>query len=290
MSQIVNPDQVREFYDKVLAGDWGPFETGFFCIAARKKYMSQEEREATRLGDTCMMEKTILKQDDFQEFWLKLQKVDAGLSFHSSNNGALIPPHCMVFYINVNKTDMINAIKDFKSDLLDMENELWDVLIKRGSQEGIGAKIRGINNKLLKAYQNPKNNVKGWLDIDMDLGKEAKESEYLKSFEQVLPSVLKTAHFEPGTYHIIRTQGGYHILIKASWIKTFNAEYASTCAKQKISINKDTFIDPMKVITKVKETYQFWFDTEPEEIKLNQNAMVPIPGTLQGGKEVRMLI
>ena len=290
MSQIVNSGEVHRFFEKILAGDWGPFETGFFCVAARKKYMSQEEREATQLGDTCMMEKTVLKRGDFQEFWLKLQKADAGLSFHSSHNGTLIPPHCMVFYININKTDMLSAIKDFKSDLLDMENELWDVLVKRGSQEGIGAKIRGINNKLLKAYQNPKNNIKGWLDIDIDLSQGAKESEYLRSFEQVLPTVMKNVHFEPDTYHIIRTQGGYHVLIKTSWIKTFNADYASACQANKTPINKETFIDPMKVIAKLTEVYKFWFNENPEEIKLNQNAMIPIPGTLQGGKEVRMLI
>ena len=133
-SLIYDESQVRNFYREVIAKvPAGPFDADFFCVAARKKYMSEAEREATRLGDTCMMEKTICREIDENIFIHKLQKVDACLDHLYSHNGAVIPRSCMVFYMNVNHTSMINALKDFKMDVATMEAELYDVFLKNGS-------------------------------------------------------------------------------------------------------------------------------------------------------------
>ena len=124
-SLIYDEEQARRFYREVIQiQKMGPFDADFFCVAARKKYMTQEEKDTTRLGDTTLLEKTPVREADENIFIHKLQKVDACLDHLYSHCGAQIPRECMVFYMNVNHTNMINALKNLKIDIAVMESEL----------------------------------------------------------------------------------------------------------------------------------------------------------------------
>lgn len=290
-SLIYDEEQVRKFYREVITKTpAGPFDVDFFCVAARKKYMTEAEREATRLGDTCMMEKTICREIDEDIFVHKLQKVDACLDHLYSHNGANIPRSCMVLYMNVNHTSMINALKDFKTDVATVESELYDVFIKNGSRENIGNKLKRLDNIVLKAYQNPKNIAKrNWIDIDMDINPEKISSENIKFAISYLLDCYNVKEEEftgDNLYKIIRTHGGYHVLINTDTISKSNTFHAKNntgrdIKKEMLSIK--SFMD----ILEVEAGDKAGFDSI-KEIKINQNGMVPIPGTLQGGKEVRI--
>lgn len=282
---IYDEKQVRQFYRTVICGTpHDDFDVDFFCVAARKKYMTQEDREATRLGDTCMMEKTPLHEVSEDTFIHKLQKVDSCLDHLYSHNGANIPRSCMVLYMNVNHTSMIDAVKDLKSEVNLIEGELYDVFMKNGLRHGVANKLKRLDTVTLKVYQNPKNvSSKNWIDIDIDL-----------DTEKVSISELRTKIYDMLTYFpypgviqylpfvIIQTHGGYHVLVSTRFIRERNKLYASDHKMNKgMVLSVDTYMTAIKTLLESKHV-------DAKEVKINQNAMVPIPGTLQGGKEVRI--
>lgn len=290
-SLIYDEAQVIEFYKEILGKPkMDPFDADFFCVAARKKYMTQEEKEKTRLGDTTLLEKTPLREYNEEIFLHKLQKVDSCLDYLYSHSGANIPRSCMVFYMNVNHTNMINALKNLKIDIATMEGELYDVFMKKGSQENIGNKLKRLDNLTLKAYQDPKNVSKRfWIDIDMDISTDLiSGDEVKKALDEGLAKKEVPDFKIRYPYSIIQTRGGYHILVNTDMISLHNnawADYVKTHNghnfKERIRSIKD-FLDALENLVKSK-------GLEAKEIKINQNAMVPIPGTLQGGFEVKML-
>lgn len=275
---IYDEEQVKKFYNEIIVdAPHSDFDVDFFCVAARKKYMTQEEKEATKLGDTCMMEKTVVRELNEEVFLHKLQKVDSCLDHLYSHNGTNIPRSCMVLYMNVNHTSMINAIKSLKSDISLIENELYDVFIKNGPRAGIANKISRLDQVTLKAYQNPQNvSKKCWIDIDMDI---SVDSVSYKEIEDALDCML-IIKVCPKIYKVIQTHGGYHILVNTISISSHN---------KVVSINYEDFkkyILSVKDFTDTLEKLVTDKGLEAKEIKINQNSMVPIPGTLQGGHKV----
>lgn len=294
-SLIYDLNQVKEFYDKVINTPREAFDADFFCIAARKKYMTQEDRERTRLGDTCMMKKTALKKADSSIFLNKIREVDAGLDWLTSLNGEYIPRSCMVFYMNINHTNMAKGLQNFKSDLVGLDTELSSVIFKHAKLEDIGYKVKDLSNMAMKAYQDPKNVThKTWIDLDLDvtdwgeLSKErvfdtirAYESDHLSEKEKALAE----AQLNTAKTYIIRTHGGYHILISTEWLKKANS-VKSLCASSDKKLTKKDFLalDTLKETLEVEISKYCKF----KEFTINQNMMVPIPGTLQGGFEVKL--
>ena len=289
-SLIYDENQVKKFYkDIILTNPLGPFDTDFFCVAARKKYMSQEDRERTRLGDTTLLEKTPLRNSSQEIFLHHLQKVDACLDHLYSHSGEIIPRSCMVFYMNVNHTSMINALKSLKIDIATVEAELYDVFVKNGSRENIGNKLKRLDNLTLKEYQDPKNVSKRfWIDIDMDISTDLISAKEIKEALDAGLSKKEVPNFKIlKPYEIIQTKGGYHILVNTDMISLHNTAWSDYVKannthnfKERVRSVKD-FLDILEILVKTR-------GIEAKEIKVNQNAMVPIPGTLQGGVEVKI--
>ena len=296
-SLIFDESEVKKFYESVIMkGDRSPFDVDFFCVAARKKYMTQEERELTQLGDTCMMEKTVCREEDYNIFLHKLQKVDACLDHLYSHNGTNIPKSCMVLYMNINHTSMIEALKSLKIDIALLESELYDVFIKNGLKEGVGNKLKRLDNLVLKAYQNPKNMAKKtWVDLDVDIPTDKVPADFIRSTLDEMLLTKGVAMFNLSDncqitpikseemYTIIRTHGGYHILVNTRNISKMNEDYSSTIRK----IDKKRILSVQDFIVALKEGLD-GIHVDAKEIKINPNSMVPIPGTLQGGFEVRI--
>lgn len=295
-SLIYDLDQAKKFYDKVIDTPREAFDADFFCVAARKKYMTQEDRERTRLGDTCMMKKTALKQADSSVFLNKLRETDAGLDWLTSLNGEYIPRSCMVFYMNVNHTNMAKGIQSFKKDLVDLDTELSNVIFKHAKLEDIGYKVKNLANIAMKAYQDPKNVTdKTWIDLDLDVF----EWNSLTP-EDVFPVIreydarkLNTSEIELletqllamslARCYVIKTHGGLHILVSTAWFKHANKIKAESRSKEKLSRFDFMNLEELKHLleTRLQEKCTY------KEFEINQNMMVPIPGTLQGGVEVK---
>lgn len=280
-SLIWSEEQLFKFYD-IFFSEPSPFKTDFFCLAARKKYMTEEEKRNTNLGDTCMMFKTILKNYDQKKFFSKIQQADASASFFTDRDGNYIPRHCITFYMNLNGTNVLKATKEFK-DLLN----LWDydlattVLFNNTEKkENLGRQLKTIQNNLLKSFQDPKNTEGKWIDIDCDLG--PIDVPVIEKYKETLLDF-----FGATDVYIIHTHGGCHIVFSKEMISAYNKSISEVYAPREV---KNHVMTPDKILSFIRKMILEDFSEEiVKEVKFNQNLAVPVPGTLQGGFPVRFI-
>lgn len=272
-SLVYDLDMATSFYkDVVQSVPFSEFDTDFFCIAARKKYLSESQRELIKLGDTSLLEKVILKTGTADEFRHKLLKYDSSADHMYSFSGDLIPRECMCFYLNLNHGNIIKIMQMFKQDLVSFETELFNVLTGNHHKDPIGKKLKGLDTLLLKSYQNPSNSSKKtWVDIDID----SKDSS-----PEEINQIMVGLGFEPGSYCIVITRGGYHLICDTRFMKKYNSA---------LNMDPNELKNKVLSIDKVILALRSYFTSKEysfKEIMINQNLMVPIPGTIQGGFHV----
>lgn len=274
-SNIWSEDEALRFYDTVLK-DLKPDEADFFCVAARKKYMVPAYAAECRLGDTCMMGKTILKEHDGKRFLSKLHQLDASLDWFLSLNDTPLPRSCMCIYMNINHTSVPKAVLDFKKELAEYDFEFSSAALRGSSDLQASRKLAGIHNRMLKAFQDPKNRVDEWTDIDMDVGKTVSPHDLMRAVRD-----LENAAW---TLPVVETQGGYHVLVSKTEIsktnKALSAMYSGTEMKSH-ALSVERILNALRA-------YCGTAGVKVKEITVNQNRMVPLPGTMQNGFEVRM--
>ena len=280
-SLIWSEEQLVDFYN-IFCSNSSPYHTDFFCLAARKKYMTETQKKNINLGDTCMMQKTILKEYDVGKFISKVRQADAAASFFTDRDGNYIPRSCYTFYMNLNKTNVLKATKDFKDLLNIWDYDLASTIFFNNTtkKENIGKQIKTIQNNLLKAFQDPKNVEGPWLDIDCDIGV-VDEGTALKYKE-------KLVDFFAGTnVYVLRTHGGIHIIFSKELISSYNKSIAEVFQREEI---RDHILTLDKILSFVREMISKDFSEEDvKEIKFNQNLAVPLAGTLQGGFPVSII-
>ena len=274
-SLIWSEEQLAKFYE-IFCSEPSPYHTDFFCLAARKKYMTETQKKEINLGDTCMMFKTILKDYDVKKFISKVKQADAAASFFTDRDGNYIPRSCYTFYMNVNKTNVLKAVKDFKDQL-----NLWDydlattILFNNTTKkENIGKQIKTVQNSLLKSFQDPKNVEGPWLHIDCDVGEVSEE--FVIELKKTMVGYLSGSDV-----YILRTHGGVHIIFSKELISSYNKHVAEVCSKEEM---KDRVRTPEKILGFVQSVFKTFFPLEDiKEIKYNQNMAVPLAGTIVDG-------
>ena len=280
-SLIWSEEELIKFYDTFFS-EADPFHTDFFCIAARRKYMTEEERRTINLGDTCMMFKTVLKEYNVKKFLSKIHQADASASYFTDRDDNFLPRSCIVFYMNLNRTNVLKAVKDFKDLINAWDYDLATAALFNNSnkKENLGRQLKTIQNNLLKSFQDPKNTEGNWLDIDCDI--KGLDEETLIAYKKSLVDLLG------GTdVYIIHTHGGCHVIISKELISNYNKHMAEVFSRKEM---KEIVLTPAKLLSHVREMIVDKFsEADVSEIKFNQNLAVPIPGTLQGGFPVKMI-
>lgn len=276
-SHIWSEEEALKFYNTVLR-QLKPDEADFFCVAARKKYMPPASAAACRLGDTCMMGKTVLKKHNGRKFLSKLHQLDASLDWFLPLDDTPLPRSCMCIYMNLNHTSVPKAVLDFKKELAEYDFEFSMATLRNTSDAQAVGKLAGIHNRLLKAFQDPKNRVDEWTDIDMDIAKTVDAA----ALRQVVYGLEKSRFLLP----VIETQGGYHVLISRSEISAVNKALAFLYSGNEM---KRHALTVERILNALRAHCQAC-GTEVKEISINQNRMVPLPGTMQNGFPVRMHI
>ncbi len=275
-SLIWSENQILDFYDTIYPWESveDPFHTEFFCLAARKKYMTDEQKRNTNLGDTCMMFKTIIKEHNPKKFFSKILQADSCSDFFLDRDDNYIPKECMVYYININRTNVLKAMREFKSLINEWDYDLATLLefSNTNKKQNIGNQLKTAQNNLLKSFQDPKNAESYWLDIDCDCGVEFDANKYKEKLTEFLATTQA---------YVISTHGGCHILIAKETISEYNKNMAQIFSKKEM---KEKAMTLNKILNFVKEMLSEDFSKEEiKEIKLNQNNAVPLPGTFQGG-------
>ena len=274
-SLIWSEEQLAKFYE-IFCSEPSPYHTDFFCLAARKKYMTEAQKREINLGDTCMMFKTILKDYDVKKFISKVKQADAAASFFTDRDGNYIPRSCYTFYMNVNKTNVLKAVKDFKDQMNIWDYDLATTVLFNNTtkKENIGKQIKTVQNSLLKSFQDPKNVEGPWLDIDCDIGEVSEE--FVKEFKKA------AVGFFGGTdVYILRTHGGVHFIFSKELISSYNKHVAEVCSKEEMRTHIMTL---EKILSFINEMVSLFLPgRDVKEIKFNANMAVPLAGTLQGG-------
>lgn len=257
-SLVYSKTVLKKFYDNVYE-DLSLNEVHFISLAARNKYLTEEEREEYRLGKTQMVYKTVLRKYDFNKFLSKIYQIDTSADYFLTLNDKYIPKKCCVLYANINPSDTIKATADFKKILADYDSELFNISINtsdKGRFENAMKRYNNLHNNLLTCYQNNRSR-KIWSDIDCDGDIKLED---LQSF------VRNLNLNESSRVVLVKTHGGFHFLMRT---EDMNKEYNPGIVQSKLTEN---------------------FGDICKEIVINKNEMIPIPGTYQGTKPVDMYI
>ncbi len=256
---VYDEDEVKWFFENVLP-ELSPTEVYFLSLSARNKYLSKSEREFYEFGRTEMFQKTVVRKRNWEKFIRSIYKLECNEKGYTTKNNLPIPQKTIVCYININPSDTLVALKKF-SDLLNEYNlEMASLLHKGGDKENFFNRLNKIDNNLLTYYQQA-TGTKHYIDIDIDL--KNKDERIIQEISSYVESRGITRYFW------IDTRSGYHLLVKKEEVK-FNINEVSNYALAFATSNGI-------------------FNPETDEIIVNKNAMIPVPGTLQGGYQVRIL-
>jgi len=243
---IYDEQQIKKMFNilKPLEKD----EVYFISLSARKKYLTDEEKENIQLTKMEMFQRKLVKEYKFSHFLKTVKEYEMRIgSVLSKGNDTIVPQKCMLIYLTINPCSSSRALKRFYS-------KSQELLFNSYSDKSLIKNFRRISSMLNTCFQQSMNKSK-FIDIDMDIGHN----------NNFLYRLAKEFDEKKVEYHIIETKGGYHILVEKDTIK-----YNYTKIIQSLNIEAK----------KINEKY---------EVIINENGMIPLPGTLQAGFKVRFV-
>jgi len=228
--------------------DLGENEVYFLSLSARNKYLSTEERDYYSLGQTEMFSRQIAFDRD--GIALALNRMKGDLESRRTRSGLEMPNRCLVVYINIHGMSTLKAYGAFVEEMNRHQTEVIHALLNNNAPN-LTAFLR-MNTRLMNHIQKA-TGTKEYLDVDIDAPKELAES-ILERLQEPLVD-LGIPHL------VIKTHGGYHIMLKSKELKKFK--------------NFQLY--------KLISEYNIEAEAEGGEVGFNSNAMVPLPGTYQAG-------
>lgn len=249
--------QLRFFYDWILP-DLLPTEAYFLSLSCRNKYLTDEEREHYSVGRTEMFKRTVVHERDWLTFYRTVKQFEVSREGYTGRTGVPLPDKALVCYININPTDTVAVYEELSAKLAKIGAEGTRLTYSGKSQDSLTSSLLHLDSMVRTLYQqNMKRKV--WMDIDFDVPQEYPWAEFSKTLDTMgLP-----------THYWIATRSGYHLLIYRDELK----------------------FDPSKICQAARDLYKERLGPMQvgEEIVVNKNAMVPLPGTYQAGYPVVIL-
>lgn len=224
-------------------------EVYFISLSARNKYLSHKERAYYNLGRTEMFGRTLIKKKE--DFGNALKKLSTISKYKTTRNGRELPKKALVVYLNINPSSMIKAYLSFQNEMNRQLQENF-LSLQNGNSTPNYSYFKIQERVLMNCIQKSISR-KYFIDIDCDI----QDKNALIMMKQQLNDYSLL-------YHVIKTQGGYHFLIRKDSIKK----------RKKVNLKNicDTIADEFK-----------------SEVMINKNAMVPLPGTLHATKLIEMI-
>jgi hypothetical protein len=164
----------------------------------------------------------------------------------------------MVCYANINPSSGIRAMKMF-------QGEMTETLFDTRTNAEAYSWFAHAGTKLKNCFQKCTGTRK-WIDIDFDIPEEG--GDILHGFVGAMKVHRQHVNREsPLDYHIIQTRSGYHFLVN----------------KDTLGFNFNLVVETFNAVAVER------FGKEHVEVIVNKNGMIPIPGTLQAGHEVKFI-
>lgn len=251
---IYSEEELKKYFDLVMKPLIST-EVFFVSLSARNKYLTEEERRELLLGRTEMFERKLVRYYDWNRFLRTIRKFETNEGSYTTKNNSNIPQKCIVCYININPSDTLKAYKEFNEEMNKYMYEISSNSIKGHDIDNIINRIKKMDHLLETCYQKSVG-TKYWVDVDFDIPKEH------FSLVQLFQKELNENNVKS---IVIETKSGFHVLLDKS---TINYNFTKT------------IIDINEVASRQLEDF---------EIVLNKNSMIPLPGTIQAGHEVKIL-
>jgi hypothetical protein len=180
-----------------------------------------------------------------------MAKLAANLRYKTTKVGSPYPQVALVVYANINPSNSVKACGAFAQKVVEIQNELIRGFLN-DSTPNLDTMARG-DRLLLNEFQKA-TGTRHYLDVDIDA-----DEFVMRLFQEQIQ--------ESGTkHHLIKTRGGWHFMI--------NRE-----SRNETGFEIHNVIPPLHELAK----------EQGGEVMINKNAMVPVPGTMQGGKLVELI-
>lgn len=273
---------------KDLSGD--PNHSYLACIATRAKKLTDDERKtyAVSGSDGVMLREEIIAPRGKDKVWSfpffkeHFARYECNKEGMITRTGLPYPEKCLSVMIYAEPSDERKVANYIQTYYNTVTKELIEASMK-GSKEGIKAqlgKLGAITKKSKSCHAECTEHV--YVHFDFDIRKDLvgnKEAE-----DEALDVLRSTANemFGNGSTVIIRTAGGFHLLIARSSISS-GAMYLKNMAEdlKKEHFGNVKFSDPLKAFEMmVEERYSYTFEGEE---KRKVQAFVPVPGTIMYG-------
>lgn len=269
MKIISDEKELRWFFDNV-APELKPNEVYFLSMSARDKYLTTEERKQIGLSRTEMFAKNIVKDKNWEKFVRAIRRMECDDRGYTTRNNTPIPQKATVCYFNINPSDSFKAINLLNNSTNNLIFEITQASLHGKNIEDSMKKINRVNSTLMTCYQQA-TGTKHWVDFDLDVDK-GWDIYNKEAFKEFLKNKGVTKYFW------IDTKSGYHLLI----------------SKKQLNFNPKDIIDYLNMGYSNYTYCEYGKEKAHEmcascEIILNKNAMIPLPGTFQGGHSVTIL-
>lgn len=287
---VADPSELAWFFENVLRdlSKENIRKSYLMCITTRPKKLSKEERETFGISgsDGVMMREEIISPRgkdriwSFEEFIGHIYKYECPKRGMITKNGYAYPDKSLSVMIYAEPSDEVkvaNALIKYANETISQTVEACERTINFGNTDGIREqldKMAGIAKKSKSIYAQSTEKV--FIHYDFDLNDKGKEARDL--IEGELKEKLAEV-FGKGNYFIIKTNGGYHILVKRTCL--------GIAANRILNIFGSK--DPVNGFVEYFEDCVVEYLTQGEK-RVQQQCFVPVPGIWMYGNFIPTII
>lgn len=279
---IYDPIILENFYeDFILPTNLKDNEVYQVSLSARKKDLTEEEREFYYIGSKEMFECQVFKNDKI-DFLSTIYGFERNKFGFLTKNNIPFPEKAMCVYFNINPRDSIKAFQCLQDEILELTKQFTIEYVKGKTNEEehkrLMKRVRYVTEHGMMRNYAKATSRKLWTDVDVDF-----EESYSETYKSNFPTfntdtLIKSIehHFEDylklARIFIIYTKSGFHLLFEN---KGFSP-----------------MVNPPRILKVVKNQIINDLLNEDKTILIkeivdnSENSMIPLPGTIQRGFKV----
>ena len=221
---LLDEDELKKFHELILP-ELGQDECFFVMIGARRKYLTDEQKELYNLNGSDMLKRVTVRSNKYQVLKDAILELCCPEDRYRDKNGLNIPHNAFTLYITPNARDARRAS-------VGVVQKMTEALLNPNTP------LKLENMMLSEIHKYSTNKV--WMDFDVD----PKDRDNLDNILESLYDRLGASEYET-----VITRSGAHVLLKKSEIDpkvkaTFykSVQQLSNAMEGEIEIKGDTML------------------------------------------------
>lgn len=267
-------------------------------IASRNKKLSEEDREKYQITSTnniCRKEIIGATGKDnvwnFDIFLERLRKLECNKLGMLTPTGLSYPESTLVLLLQFNPTNELKVIQEALNFAQEAQSDIINATVKnkdKDLKENYQNLLKFSSKfKSLHAEGSSGTVEKHFIALDFDIRKDLIDNEDAVADAERTIWIASSNLLGKGNYFIIRTMGGFHVLVKRECLSTFSAKLREL-SEEDLYNNFYGAINPIVAYeNNIKENYGYTFSDE--EIIKNQS-LIPLPGCYQYGSFIPYVV